>query len=264
MELKGKRIAILVDQLYQEMEVWYPLLRLREAGADVTTIGPEAGGVYKSKLGYPVRADISIADASAADFDAVVVPGGWAPDYMRRDPRMVDFVREADTAGKPIAARPTPAWEYAWRWAKRYPLFTGMIATTLLALLAAVVTLALTAERITRKERETAGALDREREAVAGLDGEALRLTSIRGAVGDFGSSGALQAAAAAMAVSAQTAPPLCNLRNARNARGARLAGRIGEAAPIDTALVSGVSSGGAAAAVCLRRPTLPVPPELG
>jgi protease I len=104
MELTGKKVAILVEQYYQELEVWYPLLRLREAGAEVTTVGPEAGGVYKSKLGYPVKADISIATANAAEFDAVVVPGGWAPDYMRRDARMIDFIKKADAAGKPIAA----------------------------------------------------------------------------------------------------------------------------------------------------------------
>ena len=53
MDLQGKRVAVLVEQLYQEMEVWYPIYRLREAGCTVTVIGPEAGQSYPSKLGYP-------------------------------------------------------------------------------------------------------------------------------------------------------------------------------------------------------------------
>ena len=61
-ELSGKRVAVLVDNYYQELEVWYPLLRMREAGAEVFTVGPEAGATYKSKLGYPVKADRAIAD----------------------------------------------------------------------------------------------------------------------------------------------------------------------------------------------------------
>ena len=84
MELKGKKIAILVDNMYQELEVWYPLLRFREAGAEVVTVGPGAGQTYNSKLGYPVQADISYDNAKAADFDGVVIPGGYAPDHIRR------------------------------------------------------------------------------------------------------------------------------------------------------------------------------------
>jgi protease I len=104
MSLSGKKIALLVENYYQELEVWYPLLRLREAGAKVETIGPEAGATYKSKLGYPVKADLAIANASAADYDALVIPGGWAPDYMRRDPRFVQIVRDMNAAQKPIGA----------------------------------------------------------------------------------------------------------------------------------------------------------------
>jgi len=104
MNLKGKRIAILVENYYQELEVWYPLLRLREAGAVVETVGPEAGATYKSKLGYPVKADRAIADASAADYDALLIPGGWAPDFMRRDPKFVQIVRDLNAAQKPIGA----------------------------------------------------------------------------------------------------------------------------------------------------------------
>jgi protease I len=104
MDLKGKKIAILVENYYQELEVWYPLLRLREAGAEVETVGPAAGDTYKSKLGYPVKAGRAIADASAADYDALVIPGGWAPDHMRRNPKFAEIVRDMNAAAKPIGA----------------------------------------------------------------------------------------------------------------------------------------------------------------
>ena len=73
-ELRGKRVAILVEDLYQEMELWYPLYRLREAGAETVLVGPKAGQTYESKHGYPARADRASADVSADEFDAVVVP----------------------------------------------------------------------------------------------------------------------------------------------------------------------------------------------
>src|SRR5206468_9489945 len=92
MELKGKRVAVLVEQQYQEMEVWYPVYRLREAGCEVTLVGPEAGQAYPSKLGYPARSDRAARDVGPDDFDALVVPGGFAPDYMRRCPPLVRLV----------------------------------------------------------------------------------------------------------------------------------------------------------------------------
>jgi len=104
MELTGKKIAILVDQLYQEMEVWYPLFRLQEAGAKVVTIGAKAGETYGSKLGYPVKAELSFDDAKAADFDGVVVPGGYAPDHIRRHTKANQFVHDLDAAGKLVAS----------------------------------------------------------------------------------------------------------------------------------------------------------------
>jgi len=80
MQLSGKRIAILVDNLYQEMEVWYPVYRLREGGAEVVTVGAKAGETYTSKHGYPIHCDKSYTEVSASQFDGVVVPGGYAPD----------------------------------------------------------------------------------------------------------------------------------------------------------------------------------------
>jgi len=80
--LQGKCVAVLVEQQYQEMEVWYPVYRLREAGARVVLVGPEAGVTYPSKLGYPAKSEVAAKDVKADTFDAVVVPGGFAPDFL--------------------------------------------------------------------------------------------------------------------------------------------------------------------------------------
>jgi protease I len=104
MNLKGKRVAILIEQQYQELEVWYPLYRLREAGCQVVLVGPEVGKTYPSKLGYPAVADLAADQARASDFDAVIAPGGFAPDYIRRYPSMIRLVREMNEAGKLLAA----------------------------------------------------------------------------------------------------------------------------------------------------------------
>jgi len=109
MELEGKRIAVLAEDDYQELELWYPVLRMREAGAQVSIVGPKAG-TYKSKMGYPVTADTGIDQVSAGDFDAVIIPGGYAPDRMRRHPKMVDFVREMHRQGKVVAAICHAGW----------------------------------------------------------------------------------------------------------------------------------------------------------
>jgi protease I len=104
MDLKQSRVAILVEQQYQEMEVWYPLYRLREAGCKVTLVGPAANTTYPSKLGYPAKSDKAAEDVTPDDFDALVIPGGFAPDFLRRSDAVLKFVRQFAEKGKPIAA----------------------------------------------------------------------------------------------------------------------------------------------------------------
>ncbi len=102
--LEGKRIAILLERQYQVLEVWYPLLRFVEDGAQVSLVAPEAGREYPSKEGYPARSDKAVREVSARDFDAVVIPGGFAPDFMRRSDAMIHFVQDAVDAGLVIGA----------------------------------------------------------------------------------------------------------------------------------------------------------------
>lgn len=104
MELREKKIAILVDNMYQEMEVWYPYFRLQEAGAQVITVGATAGQTYISKLGYPVKCERSYDEAKASDFDGIVIPGGYAPDHIRRHEKALRLVKDLDRAGKMVAS----------------------------------------------------------------------------------------------------------------------------------------------------------------
>ena len=97
-------IAVLAENIYEDLEAWYPILRLREAGCNVVVVGPEAGVVYTSKHGYPLKSDKAIAQVKSKDFDGLVIPGGYAPDKMRRDPRMVKLTREIFDQGKFVAS----------------------------------------------------------------------------------------------------------------------------------------------------------------
>ena len=103
--LQGKRVAILVEDGFEDRELTGPLEALREAGATVTLVGPTAGAEFKGKRGLAtVKADVAAGAARMKDFDALVIPGGYAPDKMRMRHAMVDLTREAMEAGKPVAA----------------------------------------------------------------------------------------------------------------------------------------------------------------
>jgi protease I len=112
MELTGKRVAILAEDMYEDLELLYPLYRLREAGAEVTVVGPSAT-TYSSKHGYPVEADSASSEVTARDVDAVIIPGGFAPDRMRRNADFVSLVREAFEQGKLVAAICHAGWMLA-------------------------------------------------------------------------------------------------------------------------------------------------------
>ena len=113
MSLKGKRIAILAENLYQEMELWVPYYRLKEEGAEVKVVGAGGATSYASKHGYPVNVDAQAEAVSAVELDAVIVPGGYAPDMMRRHEAMVRLVREAAQHGKVVAAICHAGWMLA-------------------------------------------------------------------------------------------------------------------------------------------------------
>ncbi len=102
--LSGQRILIFVGEIYEDLELWYPKLRLIEAGAKVTVAGPEADTVYGGKHSYPCRSDARINDVSADDFHGLIVPGGFMPDKLRRDEKVLQLVRDFAEAGKLVAA----------------------------------------------------------------------------------------------------------------------------------------------------------------
>ena len=101
--LNDKKILMFVDDVYEDLELWYPKLRLIEEGAAVTVAGPKAGQHYSGKHGYPCTSDAAIDDMQESDFDALVIPGGFAPDKLRRDPKVLGLTRQFHEAGKPVA-----------------------------------------------------------------------------------------------------------------------------------------------------------------
>lgn len=105
MKLLRKNVAVLVGPGYEDLEFWVPLMRLQEEGAHVTVVGIEAGETYASKSGgLTATAEVGADEVDAGQFDAVVVPGGWAPDKLRRYEGVLDLVREVYRAGKIVAS----------------------------------------------------------------------------------------------------------------------------------------------------------------
>ncbi len=102
--LAGQNILFFTGEIYEDLELWYPKLRLIEAGATVVVAAPEAGVEYLGKHGYPCRSDVAIAQVNAADFQGLVVPGGFMPDKLRRDPQVLQLVRDFAETDKLVAA----------------------------------------------------------------------------------------------------------------------------------------------------------------
>ena len=103
-EFLDKRILMFVDDVYEDLELWYPKLRLLEAGAHVTVAGPKEGHRYAGKHGYPCVADATIGEMDAAEFQGLVIPGGFMPDKLRRDPHVLHLVRNFAAKGQLVAA----------------------------------------------------------------------------------------------------------------------------------------------------------------
>ncbi len=103
MQLEGKRMGVLVEDLYEDLEMWVPVMRLREAGAHVDLIGTRDGETYHGKHGVPATADLAAERARAEDYDGLVIPGGYAPDRLRRDTAVLDLVRSVDRNGGIVA-----------------------------------------------------------------------------------------------------------------------------------------------------------------
>ncbi|GBF76230.1 glutamine amidotransferase [Paenibacillus sp. 598K] len=102
MSLSDKSVICLLDDEFEDLELWYPVYRVREEGATVLFAGPEKGKKHIGKYGVPAVADLAFDEVNSADHDGILVPGGWAPDKLRRYPKVLELIREMDKDGKPI------------------------------------------------------------------------------------------------------------------------------------------------------------------
>ena len=102
MRLQDKKVMAILDHDFEDLELWYPVLRLREEGAIVHLVGKEKNQTYIGKYGVPATAEFSFTDVQADEYDGILVPGGWAPDKLRRYPEVLDFVKHMDQQKKPI------------------------------------------------------------------------------------------------------------------------------------------------------------------
>lgn len=102
MRLQNKKIIALVHHEFEDLELWYPIFRLQEEGAIVHLVGEEANIKYIGKYGVPATSDLAYRDINPADYDAILVPGGWAPDKIRRFPEVISLIQHIDANKKPI------------------------------------------------------------------------------------------------------------------------------------------------------------------
>jgi len=102
--LSGKRIVIFVGDIYEDLELWYPHLRLQEAGAETVLAGPAAGETYSGKHSYPAQADVAISDVDPSKFDGVICPGGFMPDKLRRDDKVKAIIQHFHEKKQLVAA----------------------------------------------------------------------------------------------------------------------------------------------------------------
>ena len=110
MLLKEKKVIILIEEMFNVFEFWYPYYRLKEEGAEVTVVGSGSAEVYTGKPGTQAKADVSADKVSAESFDGIIIPGGYAPDMMRRYPAMVNLVKDFFQSDKLIAAICHAGW----------------------------------------------------------------------------------------------------------------------------------------------------------
>ena len=110
MLLKDKKVIILIEEMFNVFEFWYPYYRLKEEGVEVTVVGSGSAEVYTGKPGTQAKADVSADQVSAEEFDGIIIPGGYAPDMMRRYPAMINLVKDIFNANKPVAAICHAGW----------------------------------------------------------------------------------------------------------------------------------------------------------
>ncbi|HKL21726.1 MAG TPA: type 1 glutamine amidotransferase domain-containing protein [Tichowtungia sp.] len=99
----NKQAVVLADNLYEDLELWVPFLRIREENIPVQIVAAEAEKTYTSKHGYPVKSDAAAEEINPDDIDLLVIPGGYSPDHMRRHHSMVELVRRVHETGGYVA-----------------------------------------------------------------------------------------------------------------------------------------------------------------
>jgi protease I len=102
--LNNRRIIIFIENLYQELELWYPLLRLKEEGVETKLVGTGSSDLYSGRNGFPAKPEVTASSITSRDFDGIIIPGGFAPDYLRRYPAIINLVKETFQQGKLIGA----------------------------------------------------------------------------------------------------------------------------------------------------------------